>query len=162
MIMLSSIFPNFRKFKTSVMDYVPNILKLQKLCKSDFSYTRFWYYSRVELLCNFPREEFIWLSTAHEFLMAAVDMNWLPIHVNCSHHWIMICKGWIYQRYQEPSPQFVLEESSMRMICISGSTSNADNHIIDTNRMDLNDIPHEKINRCLTGINLCLTDIFKI
>ena len=85
-----------------------------------------------------------------------LQLTW--IHVNCSHHWIMICKGWIYQRYQEPSPQFVLEESSMRMICISGSTSNADNHIIDTNRMDLNDIPHEKINRCLTGINLCLTE----
>ena len=27
--------------------------KLQKLCKFDFSCTRFWYYSRVELLCNF-------------------------------------------------------------------------------------------------------------
>ena len=26
------------------------------------------------------------------------------------------------------------------MICISGSTFNVDNHIIDTNRMDLNDI----------------------
>ena len=24
------------------------------------------------------------------------------------------------------------------------------------------DIPHEKINRCLTNINRCLTDIFKI
>ena len=30
------------------------IQKLQKLCKSDFSCTRFWYYSRVELICNFP------------------------------------------------------------------------------------------------------------
>ena len=29
------------------------IQKLQKLCKSDFSCTRFWYYSRVELICNF-------------------------------------------------------------------------------------------------------------
>ena len=36
--------------------------------------------------------------------------------------------------------QFLPEGSSMRMIYISGSTSNVDNHIIDTNRMDLNDI----------------------
>ena len=36
--------------------------------------------------------------------------------------------------------QFVSEGSSMRMIHISESNSNADNHIIDTNRMDLNNI----------------------
>ena len=36
--------------------------------------------------------------------------------------------------------QFVPEGSSMRMIHISESNSNADNHIIDTNRMDLNNI----------------------
>ena len=38
------------------------IQKLHKLCKSNFSCTRSWYYSRVELLCNFPQEEFIWQS----------------------------------------------------------------------------------------------------
>ena len=36
--------------------------------------------------------------------------------------------------------QFVPEVSSMRMIHISVSTSNVDNHIIDINRIDLNDI----------------------
>ena len=36
--------------------------------------------------------------------------------------------------------QSVPEGSSMRMIYISGSTSNFDNHIVDTNRMDLNNI----------------------
>ena len=36
--------------------------------------------------------------------------------------------------------QFIPEGSSMRMICIAGSTTNVDNHIVDTNRMDLNDI----------------------
>ena len=35
------------------------VQKLQKLCKSDFACTRFWYYNRVELLCNFPWEEFV-------------------------------------------------------------------------------------------------------
>ena len=36
--------------------------------------------------------------------------------------------------------QFVPEGNSMRMIRISGSTSNVDNNIVDTNRMDLNGI----------------------
>ena len=125
MIMLSSIFPNFRKFKNSV-DHVPNIQKLQKLCKSDFSYTRFWYYSRVELLCNFPQEEFMWqglatgaslqrpldnqILTLSTFSICQPGYLWYNIlcqlrdcQKDCSHHWIMICKGWIYQRYQEPS-----------------------------------------------------------
>ena len=36
--------------------------------------------------------------------------------------------------------QFVPEGSSIRMIRISGNTTNVDSHIVDTNRMDLNDI----------------------
>ena len=42
--------------------------------------------------------------------------------------------------YTRNNHQFVPEGSSMRMIHIPGSTSNVDNHIFDTNRMDLNDI----------------------
>ena len=42
--------------------------------------------------------------------------------------------------YTRNNHQFVPEGSSMRMIHISGSTSNVDNHIFDTNRMNLNNI----------------------
>ena len=44
--------------------------------------------------------------------------------------------------------QFVHEGSSMRMICISRSTSNVDNHIVDTNRMDLSDITPGSYHAC--------------
>ena len=50
--------------------------------------------------------------------------------------------------------QFVPEGSSMRMICISGSTFNVDNHIIDTNRMDLNDITPGSYYACKYDNNL--------
>ena len=42
--------------------------------------------------------------------------------------------------YTRNNHQFVPEGSSMRMIHIPGSTSNVDNHIFDTKRMDLNNI----------------------
>ena len=44
--------------------------------------------------------------------------------------------------------QFVPEGSSMRMIRISGSTTNVDNHIVNNNRMDLNDITHGPYYAC--------------
>ena len=44
--------------------------------------------------------------------------------------------------------QFVHEGSNMRMICISRSTSNVDNHIVDTNRMDLSDITPGSYHAC--------------
>ena len=50
--------------------------------------------------------------------------------------------------------QFVPEGSSMTMICISGNTSNADNHIFDTNRMDLNNITPGSYYACKYENNL--------
>ena len=44
--------------------------------------------------------------------------------------------------------QFVPEGSSMRMICISGSISNVDNHPVDVNRMDLDDITPGSYHAC--------------
>ena len=42
--------------------------------------------------------------------------------------------------YTRNNHQLVPEGSTMRMIRISGNTSNVDNHIFDTNRMNLNNI----------------------
>ena len=50
--------------------------------------------------------------------------------------------------------QFVPEGSSMRMIHISGNTSNVDNHIFDTNRMDLNNITTGSNYACKYGNDL--------
>ena len=50
--------------------------------------------------------------------------------------------------------QFVPEGSSMRMIHISGNTSNVDNLIFDTNRMDLNNITTGSNYACKYGNDL--------
>ena len=50
--------------------------------------------------------------------------------------------------------QFVPEGSSMRMICISRSTSIVHNHIVDTNRTDLNDITPDSYYACKYDSNL--------
>ena len=54
--------------------------------------------------------------------------------------------------------QFVPEGSSMRMIFISGSNSNVDNYIVDTNRMDLNDITRGSYYacKCDNNLNFCI------
>ena len=50
--------------------------------------------------------------------------------------------------------QFVPEGSSMRMICISGSTSNVDKHLVDTSRMDLDNITPGSYYACKYDNNL--------
>ena len=67
-------------------------------------------------------------------------------------HDLQVTQGWTYQRYQEPSP--VPEGSSMMIICISGSTSNVDNHIIDTGRMDLNNITPASYYACISVLSI--------
>ena len=67
-------------------------------------------------------------------------------------HDLQVTQGWTYQRYHEPSP--VPEGSSMMIICISGSTSNVDNHIIDTSRMDLNNNTPASYYACISVLSI--------
>ena len=144
------------------------IQKLQKLCKSEFSCARFWYYSRMELLCNFhgknlcdgvgrtvkhlatraslqrPLDNQI-LTPYQLFEFASQDISGITsfyVDSETIKKTAAILEPWFAKaehiKGTRNHHQFVHEGSSMRMIHISGSTSNVTNHIVDTNRMDLN------------------------
>ena len=168
--MLSFIFPNFRKFITSVTDHVSNT-KITKTLQiwffmyiQDFGITAEWNFcatSRWKNLCNRvggsvkclatraslqrPLDNQI-LTSYQLFEFASQNVSGITFYVDLYtfKKTAAILEPWFAKtehiKGTRNHHQFVPEGSSIRMIRISGSTTNVDSHIVDTNRMDLNDI----------------------
>ena len=167
--MLSFIFPNFRKFTTSVTDHVPNTKSTKTLqiwffmYIQDFGFTAEWNFcatSRWNNLCNRVGGSVKCLATRASlqksldnqiltsyqlFEFASQDVSGITFYVDLyTYKTAAILEPWFAKAEHikgiRNHHQLVPEGSSIRMIRISGSTSNVDSHIVDTNRMNLNDI----------------------